>query len=76
MLIDEQIQIFKLRSHEIQYMDEKEYPLALEFYLQFDRRFLCFNISMIYHVFSSLSSSQYVLYENMCISVCKTTFIT
>lgn len=36
MLIEQQTVIFKLRPHEIQYIDEHEYPLALEFYLQFD----------------------------------------
>ena len=36
MLIDQQIRVFTLRPHEIQRIEEKEYPLALEFFLQFD----------------------------------------
>ena len=36
MLIYEQMQVFNLRSDEIELIDEKEYPLALEFFLQFD----------------------------------------
>ena len=32
----EQRKVFHLRPCEIQCIDEKEYPLALEFYLQFD----------------------------------------
>ena len=32
----EQRKVFHLRPCEIQRIDEKEYPLALEFYLQFD----------------------------------------
>ncbi|CAF4036541.1 unnamed protein product [Adineta steineri] len=35
-LIDQHIRVFDLRPHEIQRIDEKEYPLALEFFLQFD----------------------------------------
>lgn len=36
MLMYEQIRVFNLRPHEIQLIDEKEYPVALEFFLQFD----------------------------------------
>ncbi|CAF1382717.1 unnamed protein product [Rotaria sordida] len=36
MLVYEQIRVLHLRLHEIQRIDEKEYPLALEFFLQFD----------------------------------------
>ena len=36
MLTYDQVRVFNLRPHEIQSIDEKEYPLALEFYLQFD----------------------------------------
>ena len=32
----EQRKVFHLRPREIQCIDEKEYPLTLEFYLQFD----------------------------------------
>ncbi|CAF4052343.1 unnamed protein product [Adineta steineri] len=35
-LIDQHIRVFDLRPYEIQRIDEKEYPLALEFFLQFD----------------------------------------
>ncbi|CAF3283258.1 unnamed protein product [Rotaria sp. Silwood2] len=36
MLAYEQIRVFNLRPNEIQRIDEKEYPVALEFFLQFD----------------------------------------
>ncbi|CAF3104581.1 unnamed protein product [Rotaria sp. Silwood2] len=36
MLAYEQIRAFNLRPDEIQRIDEKEYPIALEFFLQFD----------------------------------------
>ncbi|CAF3934669.1 unnamed protein product, partial [Rotaria sordida] len=36
MLACEQMRVFKLRAHEIQRIDENEYPIALEFFLQFD----------------------------------------
>ena len=38
-LVEEQIQVFNLLPNEILRLDEREYPLALEFFLQFDRRF-------------------------------------
>jgi hypothetical protein len=45
MLIYKQIRVFKLRPHEIQQIDESEYPLVLEFFLQFDSMFtLPYNI--------------------------------
>jgi hypothetical protein len=40
VLIEERIQLFSLRPHEIQQIDEQEYPLALEFFLQFDGNFI------------------------------------
>ncbi len=36
MLFYEQIRVFNLRPHQIAQIDENEYPLALEFFLQFD----------------------------------------
>ena len=36
MLTCDQVRVFNLRPHETQWIEEKEYPLALEFYLQFD----------------------------------------
>lgn len=39
MLIHQQQNLFGFRTHEIQCIDEKEYPLALEYYLQFDRKY-------------------------------------
>ncbi|CAF3961741.1 unnamed protein product, partial [Rotaria sp. Silwood1] len=39
MLAYEQMRVFNLRPHEILRIDEKEYPIALEFYLQFDGMF-------------------------------------
>ena len=45
-LILEQIHVFNLRPHEIQVIDEKEYPLALEFFLQFDGVFINDNTFM------------------------------
>ncbi|CAF4150666.1 unnamed protein product [Rotaria sp. Silwood2] len=36
MLAYEQMRVFNLRPHEVQHIDEKEYPIALEFFLQFD----------------------------------------
>ncbi|CAF4099339.1 unnamed protein product, partial [Rotaria sp. Silwood1] len=36
MLGYEHMRVFNLRPHEIQQIDEKEYPIALEFFLQFD----------------------------------------
>ena len=38
MFTDEQIRVFNLRSWELRMIDEKEYPVALEFFLQFDGR--------------------------------------
>ncbi|CAF4314432.1 unnamed protein product, partial [Rotaria sordida] len=40
MLVYEQMCVLHLRLHEIQRIDEKEYPLALKFFLQFDG--ICF----------------------------------
>lgn len=37
MFAYEQIRVFNLRLNEIPCIDEQEYPLALEFFLQFDR---------------------------------------
>ena len=36
MLSNQQIRVFHFRPEEIRWIDEKEYPLALEFYVQFD----------------------------------------
>ncbi|CAF3802427.1 unnamed protein product [Rotaria sp. Silwood1] len=36
MLAYEQMRVFNLRPHEILRIDEKEYPIGLDFYLQFD----------------------------------------
>ncbi|CAF4005174.1 unnamed protein product [Rotaria sordida] len=36
MLVYEQIRVLHLRLHQIQRIDEKEYPLGLKFFLQFD----------------------------------------
>ena len=38
MFIYERIRVFNLQPYEIQLISEKEYPLALEFYLQFDSK--------------------------------------
>ena len=38
MLTDDQMRVYNLRPHETQWIDEREYPVALEFYLQFDRK--------------------------------------
>ena len=38
LLMDEQVRVFNLRPSEVQLIQEKEYPLALEFFLQFDGR--------------------------------------
>jgi len=42
MLVYEHIQVFTLRPNEIGRIDEKEYPLALEFFLQFDGIYIFF----------------------------------
>lgn len=44
----EQMQVFNYRPHEIQRIDEKEYPLALEFYLQFDSIYFLFSVMYNY----------------------------
>ena len=36
MLTYDQVRVFNLRPREIQWIDDKGYPVALEFYLQFD----------------------------------------
>jgi len=36
LLIYEKIRVFNLRPHEIPLIEQSEYPLALEFFLQFD----------------------------------------
>ena len=70
MLTDDQMRVYNLRPHETQWIDEKEYPVALEFYLQFDRK----SSGCITILRTCLTlSSQYVLYENMCVSICSTT---
>lgn len=38
LLMDEQMRVFKLRPADVQLIHESEYPLALEFFLQFDGR--------------------------------------
>ena len=38
LLIDEQMRVFHLRPSDVQLIQEKEYPLALEFFLQMDGR--------------------------------------
>ena len=43
MLIYEHIHVFSLQPNQIQYIDEKEYPLALEFFLQFDGMYYIFS---------------------------------
>jgi hypothetical protein len=78
MLLYEQIRIFNLRPYGIQLIDEKEYPLALEFFLQFDGMFdnditVKFVIFML--LFLWFLYSKYVLYENMFISFCSTSYI-
>ncbi len=40
MLNYEIIRVFNLQSDEIQFIEEKEYPLALEFFLQFDSMYI------------------------------------
>jgi len=39
MVIEEQIRVFVLRRNEVQPIEENEYSLALEFFLQFDGMF-------------------------------------
>jgi hypothetical protein len=39
MVIEEQIRVFVLRRNEVQLIEELEYSLALEFFLQFDGMF-------------------------------------
>ena len=36
MIMYEHVHVFNVRPHEVERIDEKEYPLALEFFLQFD----------------------------------------
>ena len=78
ILVYEQRKVFHLRPCEIQRIDEKKYPLALEFYLQFDGMYSDSSHSIISFPSLYLSffyfSSQYVLYENMFISLCATTY--
>ena len=38
LLMDEQMRVFKLRPSDVPLIHESEYPLALEFFLQFDGR--------------------------------------
>ena len=38
LFMDEQMRLFKLRPSDVQLIHESEYPLALEFFLQFDGR--------------------------------------
>ena len=67
-------EVFHLRPCEIQRIDKKEYPLALEFYLQFDSMYTNSFDSIISMISSILISSQYVLYEDMFISLCSTSY--
>ena len=74
-LVYEQRQVSHLRPCEMQRIDEKEYPLALEFYLQFDSMYTNSFDSVISMASSILIfSSQYVLYEDMFISLCSTLY--
>ncbi len=43
MLATDQMRVFNLRINEIPRIDEKEYPLALEFFLQFDSKIYSMN---------------------------------
>jgi len=42
-LIEERMCMFNLRPEEVKLLEEKEYPLLLEFYLQFDSKFFVFD---------------------------------
>lgn len=67
LLMDEQIRVFNLRPSEVQLIQEKEYPLALEFFLQFDGRprdDWIFTLILIPALFASES----VLSEDMLVS--------
>ncbi len=51
MFIYERICVFNLQPHEIQLIDEKEYPLALEFFLQFDSMYIIITfIESFFHI--------------------------
>ena len=47
-LVYEQVRVFNSRPHEIQRINEKEYPLALEFYLQFDSMLYSLTILLLF----------------------------
>lgn len=74
MLATDQMRVFNLRINEIPRIDEKEYPLALEFFLQFDSKIYSMNRISFIVSFRSFSSS--ILHENMFISSCTTSIIT
>lgn len=74
MLATDQMRVFNLRINEIPRIDEKEYPLALEFFLQFDSKIYSMNRISFIVSFRFFSSS--ILYENMFISSCTTSIIT
>lgn len=50
-LVYEQMRVFNLQLDEIPRINEKEYPLALEFFLQFDGMLLLIIDSCCYHAF-------------------------
>ena len=71
LLMFERMRIFNISLDNISKINEKEYPLALEFFLQFDGK--CYSSSSF--VFKSYFSSQYVLYENVFTSLCTSSYI-
>ena len=44
---DERIRTFNLRPHEIPILEENEYPLALEFFLQFDSMYIYLYLNLL-----------------------------
>lgn len=85
-LAHQHMRVFNVSFDETLRLDEKEYPIALEFYLQFDgnERSLFFQNYLFIFLSSVLMTiflfiiiiSSYVLYENMYISLCTSTYIT
>lgn len=77
LLMDEQMRVFKLRPADVQLIHESEYPLALEFFLQFDGRaaplMIGFSLSLSLAVPTALFASESILSEDVLVSFRSTT---
>jgi hypothetical protein len=77
MLVDQHIRIFNIRPNEIRLIEESEYPVALQFFLQFDGKHVylwCCSYRMKFGLAYHFLIGKYVQHKNMLISSCSVSF--